>query len=333
MQSALSSGLQSITNAAAVYFGEEISTEEQKSIDTDISTSTATTIKPDYAALSAELYTLIENLSVEVEKEKGTEEWYSREAEKSEKGLHQLREKVRILEQELSTLEHESDQLQKETDKTTENFQKTIKQRDELRLQSNTMKEEIETMEINRLKDIAEMEQLRSFFSNESQVMISNLLMNNQQLETKKEQSEIDLRHVKEENEALQDELKNLEAEKELVSTQLTELENQEGEAKCKYDDAIMEQESLREKLGIKNNRRWPTLNKFLLKRGGGPTSSASEVHTVCSAPIFKFNNSKKMDHLTKQGMEIECSQNNNDTHNILTVTEAEENYDDLSLS
>ena len=233
------------------------------------------------------------------------------------------------MEQELSTLENESDQIQTETDKTTENIQKTMKQRDELRLQSKTMKEEIETMEIHRIKDISEMEQLR-FFSKESQVMISQLLMNNQQLETRKEQSEIDLRHLKEENGALQDELKNFESEKELISMQLTELEKQEGEEKCKYGNAMIEQESLRTQLGIKNNRHWPSLNKFLLKRGSGPASSTSEDHTVCSAPVL--NNSKKMDHLRKKGMEIECSQNNNDIHNNMNVTETDEKYDDISL-
>ena len=96
MQSALSSGLQSLTNAASVYFGEEFTTEEQQNINDVSSAPTATTIVPDYAALSAELYTLIENLSLEVEKEIDTEEWYNREAEKSENELNQVSLKILI---------------------------------------------------------------------------------------------------------------------------------------------------------------------------------------------------------------------------------------------
>jgi len=180
------------------------------------------------------------------------------------------------------------------------------------------MKEEVEIMEINRLKDLAEMEQLR-FFSTESEVMISQLLMNNQQLQTKKEQSEIDLRHMREESDLLQDELKNLEAEKKLLEEQVSKLESEEVAAKITYEEASSEQEELRTQLGIKT-RRWP---RFLRKNSN--TAESGDAYSVCSAPVFSLP--KKIAFVKDNR-----SHSQNNKMQNMSISEGDEK-DDLTLS
>merc|ERR1712008_198623 len=110
---------------------------------------------------------------------------------------------------------------------------------DEYNQQARTMKNEMEEMNLNRIKNLAEIEQLH-FFEQESLSMITNLQMNHQSLLEKREAEDIQLRKIRQENSHLR---KELEKQRENVNKEQNHVQKKELDTKEALQDPLVQKE------------------------------------------------------------------------------------------